>query len=57
VLESGLIGTVLFAVYALACWQIALTREDRDLLAAGLRRVRRGLQRSELSTVQLASDG
>jgi O-antigen/teichoic acid export membrane protein len=57
VVVAGLVGIVLFAVYAITCRQIVLTDEDRDLFSAGLARLRLRLSSREVAAGQLASGG
>jgi O-antigen/teichoic acid export membrane protein len=48
--EAVVGAVVLFAVYGLLAWVLALTAEDRELVAIGRARFRRGLRPARLAT-------
>jgi O-antigen/teichoic acid export membrane protein len=54
--EAAVVTAVLFVVYSLVCWAIALTPEDRELVAAGFRRLRRRGRPAELAPAGLAPE-
>jgi O-antigen/teichoic acid export membrane protein len=48
--EAAVGGVVLFAVYGILAWALALTDEDRELVEVGRARIRRGLRLPRFAT-------